>query len=122
MGISQLEGFVPMAVPSCVKINGQTYHRVLPRNMRGTVRWYVHDSDERRSEAVSLSLNEENVENIRVTLNRINIYARELIALGQLPSENLALHLQWNEESSEIAAIIHHPEVGPAAHERTLVY
>ena len=122
MGVSGPEGFVPMAAPSCVKINGRTYHRILPGNMRGTVRWYVHDPDERRSEAVGLSLDEVYVENIRVTLNQINLYARQLIALGQLPSEQLTLHLQWNEESSEIAAIIHHPEVGPAAHERTVVF
>jgi hypothetical protein len=39
--------------------------------MRGTVRWYVHDLDERRSEAAGLSLIERYVDNIAVTLNRI---------------------------------------------------
>ena len=108
MGVSGPEGFVPMTAPSCVKINGRTYHRVLPGNMSGTVRWYVHDPDERRTRALErFSLNERYVDNIAMTLNRINIYARQLIALGQLPSEELTLHLQWNEESSEIAAIIH---------------
>ena len=122
IGVSREEGFVHMASPSCVKINGRIYHRVLPGNVKGTVRWYIHDPEERRLEAVHFTLNEACVENIRATLDRINIYARNLIMLGQLPADDVALHLEWNEESSEIAAIIHYSEVGPAASERTVVF
>ena len=39
LGITGDERFVHQAAPSCVKINGRTYHRVLPGDMRGTVRW-----------------------------------------------------------------------------------
>ena len=77
------------------------------------MRWYIHDSEERRLEAV---LDEACVETIRTTLGWINMYsyARNLVALGQLPSDDITLHLEWNEESLEIAAIIHYPEVVPA--------
>ncbi len=50
MGVSGDEGFVHQPVPSCVKINGRTYHCVLPAE------WYVHDPDQRRVEDNSLSL------------------------------------------------------------------
>ena len=38
-GVSGTERFVPQPVPSCVKIHGRTYHRVLPADMRGPVHW-----------------------------------------------------------------------------------
>ena len=39
MGVTGTERFVPQPVPSCVKIHGRTYHRVLPANMQGPVHW-----------------------------------------------------------------------------------
>ncbi len=45
MGVSGDESFVHQPVPSCVKIHGRTYHRVLPAEMQSPVHWYVHDPD-----------------------------------------------------------------------------
>ena len=56
IGVEGREGFVPETDPSCVKIHGRTYHRVLPCNLKGSLRWYVHDPDERMTEARSFSL------------------------------------------------------------------
>ena len=109
---------MPETAPSCVKIHGTTYHRVLPCNLKG---WYVHDPDERMTEVRSFSLRPEYVDAIQETLNRINIYGRNLIALGQRPAVEENLHVQWKEESSEIGAVFHHPDVGPAAVGRTVV-
>ena len=39
MGVTGTERFVPQPVPSCVKIHGRTYHRVLPADMQGPVHW-----------------------------------------------------------------------------------
>ena len=122
LGVTGDEGFVHQAAPSCVKINGRTYHHVLPGHMSGTVRWYIHNPDERRTEAASLSLSQDYVNTIYRTLRSTNPYARQLITLGQLPATNIALHLEWKEESSEVAAIIHQSEVGPAAGQRTVVF
>ena len=105
-----------------MKINGRAYHRVLPGDMRGTVRCYIHDPDERRTEAASLSLSQDYVNTIYQTLRSTNPCARQLITLGQLPATNIALHLEWKEKSSEVAAIIHQSEVGPAAGQRTVVF
>ncbi len=65
---------------------------------------------------------QEYVDNIQETLSRINIYARNLIALGQHPAEEENLHVQWKDESSEIGAVFHHPDVGPAAAGRTVIF
>ncbi len=46
LGVSGDEGFAHQPVPSCVKIHGRTYHRVLPAEMQGPVHWYVHDPEE----------------------------------------------------------------------------
>ena len=113
---------MPETAPSCVKIHGWTYRRVLPYNLKGSLRWYVHDPDERMTEARSFCLRPEYVDAIQETLNRINIYARNLIALGQHPAVEENLHIQWKEESSEIGAVFHHPDVGPAAVGRTVVF
>ncbi len=74
MGVSGDEGFVRQPVPSCVKIHGRTYHRVLPAEMRGPVQWYVHDPDQRRVEANALSLDQQLVDAIQRTLININPY------------------------------------------------
>ena len=56
-------------------------------------------------------------------MSRINIYARNLITLGQHPAtEKKNLHVLWKDESSEIGAVFHHPDVGPAAVGRTVVF
>ena len=122
IGVEGREGFVPETAPSCVKIHGRTYHRVLPCNLKGSLRWYVHDLDERMTEARYFSLCQEHVDIIQETLSRINIYARNLITLGQRPAAEESLHVVWKEESSEIGAVFHHPHVGPAAAGRTVVF
>ena len=85
------------------------------------MRWYIHYPDERRLEAMHFTLDEACVDNIRTTLGRINIYARNLIPLGQLPSDDSTLSGTKNPRRC-IAAIIHFPEVGPNATERTVVF
>ena len=40
-------------------------------------------------------------------LGQINPFARGLRQLGQEPAEDVSLHVEWNDESSEIRAIIH---------------
>ena len=74
------------------------------------------------TEARSFSLCLEYVANIQETLSRINMYARNLITLGQHPAEEENLHVQWKEESSEIGAVFHHPDVGATAAGRTIVF
>ncbi len=65
IGVSGNEGFVRQPVPSCVKIHGRTYHCVIPAEMRGPIQWYVHDPDQRRVEANTLSLDEQLVDAIQ---------------------------------------------------------
>ena len=122
IGVEGREGFVHETAPSCVKIHGRTYHQVLLCNLKGSLRWYIHDPDKGTTEARSFSLCQEHVDNIQETLSHINIYTRYLIALGQHPAAEESLHVQWKDESSEIGAIFHHPEVGPAAAGRTVVF
>jgi hypothetical protein len=62
--------------------------------MKGSLRWYVHDPDERTTEAGRFRLCQEYVDNIQETLSRINIYARNLITLGQRPAAEENLHVQ----------------------------
>ncbi len=107
MGVSGDEGFVRQPVPSCVKIHGRTYHRVLPAEMQGPVHWYVHDPDQRRVEADTWSLDQLLVDAIQQALTNINQYARSLRQLVQEAAEHVSLHVEWKEESREIAAIIH---------------
>ena len=117
MGVAGEEGLVQEGAPSCVKIHGRTYHRVLPADMRGTVRWYVHDPEERRQEATQVSLDLGTVSTIQQTLMAITPYARALRQLGRVPAARVKLHILWRNESSEIAAIIQHVEMGVnAAH------
>ena len=108
--------------PSCVKIHGQMYHRVLSCNLKGSLRWYVHDPDERTIEARHFHLCADCVLTIGENLSRINKYARNLITLSQHPAAEENLHMEWKGESLEIGAIFHHPDVGPAAAERTVVF
>ena len=122
MGVSGEHGFVHQASPSCVKIHGRTYHRILPANHQGPVHWYVHDPQlARANEAHRLLLNVSYVTAIAQMLNQINPYAHHLRVLGQIPTANASLHICWRDESSEIAAIIHRG-VGPEAGSRTVVF
>ena len=105
IGVEGREGFVHEGAPSCVKIHGRIYHRVLPCNLRGSLRWYVHDPDERIMEASDLRLRADYVLAIGETLSRINTYAMSLIMLGQCPAAEMSLHVQWKGESSEIGAV-----------------
>ena len=106
MGVSGDQGFVHQPVPSCVNIHGRTYHRVLPAEMRGPVHWYVHDPDQRREGATNFSVDHQLVDAIQQTLATINPYAKSLRQLGQEPAKDVSLHVEWKEESREIAAII----------------
>ncbi len=122
MGVTGDEGFVHQPTPSCVKIHGRTYHRVLPAQMRGPVQWYVHDPDQRRDEATTLSLDQQLVTAIQETLTDINPYARNLRQLGQEPAEDVSLHVEWKEQSREIAAIIHRGDSEVTGGNRTVVF
>ena len=83
MGVSGELGFVHQNSPSCVKIHGRTYHCILPANQHGPVQWYVHDPQlARAEEADRLMLNATYVMTIGQTLNEVNLYARNLHALG----------------------------------------
>lgn len=101
-------------------MHDQTYHRVLPCNLKGSLRWYAHDRNERAMEARNYHLNSHNV-------------------LGDSqPDKHLCQESDctWSTSScrsespcrmerrflGDIGAIIHHPEVGPAAAERTVVF
>ena len=68
---------------------------------------YVHDPEQRREEASSRDLDTRCVDGIRHTLANINPFARGLRQLGQEPAEDISLHVEWKDESSEIGAIIH---------------
>ncbi len=109
-------------VPSCMKIHGHTYHHVLPAEMQGLVHWYVHDPDQRRVEADTWSLDQQLVDAIQQALTNINPYARSLHQLGQEPVEHVSLHVEWKEESREIAAIIHHADSDATGGLRTVVF
>ena len=98
MGVSGDQGVVHQPAPSCVKIHGRTYHRVLPAEMHGPVHWYVHDPQLRREEATSLHLDQQLVDAIQQTLLAT--------AFGQEPAEEIFLQVEWKEESREIAAIM----------------
>ncbi len=122
MGVLGNEGFVRQPVPSCMKIHGRTYHRVLPAEMRGPVQWYVHDPNQRRVQANALSLDQQLVDAIQRALTNINPYARSLRQLGQEPAEHVSLHVEWKEELGEIAAIIHRPDSDATGGPRTVVF
>lgn len=83
IGAERRERFVDETAPRFMV--GHIYHRVLPCNLKGSLRWYVHDPDGRTTEAMSLSLYQQyaNVDNVQDTLSRINAYAMNLITLGQ---------------------------------------
>ena len=107
IGVTGNDGFIHQPVPSCVRIHGRTYHRILPADMKGPIHWYVHDPEQRTTEANAFSLNQHYVDIIQQTLMNFNPYARNLRQLGQEPAEDINLHVIWKEESKEIAAIIH---------------
>ena len=48
------QDFMHTQMPSCVKIHGRIYHRVLSANVQNPVRWYVHDPNERMHAAATL--------------------------------------------------------------------
>lgn len=64
------------------------------------IHWYVHDPDQRRKKATTFSLDPRLVDTIQQT---VNPYTRSLRQIGQ----DVSLHVEWKEESMEIAAVIH---------------
>ena len=76
-----------------------TYHRVLPAEMQGPVRWYIHDPQLRKEEAILLHLDQQPVDAIQQTLAEINPYAIGLRQLGQEPAKEIFLQVEWKEES-----------------------
>ena len=122
MGVSGEHGFVHQASPSCMKIHGRTYYRILTANLQGPVQWYVHDPQlARANEAHRLLLNVGCMTAIAQMLNQIDPYAHHLRALGQIPTAKASLHISWHDESSEIATTVH-CGVGPEASSRTVVF
>ena len=89
-------------------------------NVMHTLHKYVHDPEQRREDASSRALDTRCVDRIQHTLANINPFARGLRQLGQEPAEDVSLHVEWKDESSEIGAIIHRGDSsgGP----RTVVY
>ena len=68
---------------------------------------YVHDPEQRREEASSRALDSWSMDRIRHTLANINLFACGPRQLGQEPAEDVSIHVEWKDESSEIGAIIH---------------
>ena len=81
---------------------------------------YIHDPEQRSEEAISRALDCRHVDSIRHTLAAINPFARGLRQLGQEPAEDVNLHVEWKDESSEISAIIHRGD--SSGGQRTLVF
>ncbi len=59
---------------------------------------------------------------IQQALTNINPYARSLHQLGQESAEHVSLHVEWKEESREIAAIIHRADCDAMGGPRTVVF
>ncbi len=122
MGVSGDKDFMHQPVPSSVKIHGRTYLRVLLAKMQGPVQWYVHDHDQRRGEANTLSLHQQLVDAIQQALTSINLYAQSLRQQGQEPAEHVSLEVEWKEESREISAINHRANSDVTGGPRTVVF
>ena len=90
--------------------------------MHGPIHWYVHNPDQRRKEATTFSLDLRLVDAIKQTLATVNPYARSLRQLGQEPAEDVSLHVEWKEESREIAAVIHRVDSDVTRGPRTVVF
>ena len=90
--------------------------------MRGPVRWYVHDPSERTHAAAMLSVHQQEVVALQGLFEAINPYAASLRQLGLEASMNVTLYVQWRDESSEVAAIIHNADASANATPRTIIF
>ena len=101
--------FVHLQEPACVKIQGRTYHVVLPTD-KAPAAWYVSDADYSERQAAAkrdpkLGMQASTVMTIAQVLERVNPLVRQYKKLADRSVE-VTLRLEWNPMNADIAAVI----------------
>ncbi|PVU94986.1 hypothetical protein BB560_005900, partial [Smittium megazygosporum] len=99
MGVEGEEGFIEQPPPSCIKINGRTYHKI----SEGSPKWIINDPLEQNLDRRLSSAYLSSIENV---IRRENTFVAHFETLGSHENQNNVLVLDCRVENREIAAEI----------------
>ena len=114
--------FEHLGHPSCIRVSGKVYHRMLHAEADGPLRYYVHDPMfEGRSDVVHPTT----LESVQTLIENHNPFASYLRQLGSEEHEHHMLQLSWKpaaQQSAELASIVYKADFCAPAERNLCVY